>query len=142
MCSTYLDNQIHLSTFYSECGYFLFCYSFPCHQQNIAAEKNRNRKHRRKIPKPRFQMTPELQASYAQQNQLITDILNSDLQLAKDDPFAASSFTSCIQPFQNAPNMKNVAVLTASTAAEDNVLNLQCNTVRTYVPTNATTMNQ
>ena len=60
--------------------------------------KNRNRKHRRKIPKPRFQMTPELQASYAQQNQLITDILNSDLQLANDDPFAASSFTSCIQP--------------------------------------------
>ena len=61
--------------------------------------KNRNRNHRRKIQKPRFhKLTPDESLAYSQKADLISDLISSDLQLANDDPFAASSFSECIQP--------------------------------------------
>ena len=61
--------------------------------------KHRNRNHRRKIQKPRFhKLTPDESLAYAQKTDIISDLISSDLQLANDDPFAANSFSECIQP--------------------------------------------
>ena len=68
------------------------------HSRRRNRKNNRRKQHRTKN-RQKLELSPEEEAQISEKHRLITDLINSDLNFANDEPFAAQSYFPCKSPF-------------------------------------------